>query len=350
MFRRSVHALIGLALCSTAAFADMQGFSFDYQMIGERTITPYQVFDDGVSMYLQFRDPGKVPSIFVREGDGASRPVTPEVQGQYLRIPGVASRLELVSSDRKTASILSTRKVVATAPKAPLVYEAPRAQAMMPAAPAPALASPARPAAAPPLYARRAADARTVPVATSAPAYEPPSETAQLRQEIEQLRRVLDAMASRIGQGGSSAPQNLSPALYEPGPRVLNVRADTAPVQVASPGHGPGNGSGGNGHGYSGAAGVASMAVPVAYAAAPQRAYSFKVDAGQRLSEAVRQFVGAQGLELDWDTGGADYEIKFAFAVTGGSVDEALYGVLSQFKLNAVTKRGNNVVAVTRAS
>lgn len=343
MLKRSLFALVVALATAPALAGEVQGFSFDYQMTGDRSITPYQVFDDGVAMYLQFKDPAKVPSIFIRDGE-ASRPVNPEAHGQYLRIPSLAQRLELLSPDRKTATILSTRKV-ATAAKAPIVYEAPRQfvrpeTAMQGAAPVPV-----KPVsmASTPLYARRAADA--APGAQDAPMVSPASETAQLRQEIEQLRRVLDGISSRIGQGAGQ-PQHFAPTVYESQPRVLNVRAEPAAMHTASVSS---LGNGGNGHGYA-HAGASPMAVPIAYAGADRRGYSLKVDAGQRLSDAIRQFVGAQGLELDWDTGGADFEIKFGFAVTGGTIDETLYGVLSQFKLNAITKRGNNVVAVTRAS
>ena len=344
MLKRSLFALVVALATAHASAGEVQGFSFDYQMTGDRSITPYQVFDDGVAMYLQFKDPAKVPSIFVRDGEG-SRPITPEAHGQYLRIPALAQRLELLSQDRRTATILSTRKV-ATAAKTPMVYEAPRQfgrpeTAMQGAAPVPVKPVSMAPT---PLYARRAVD--VAPGAQDAPMASPVSETAQLRHEIEQLRRVLGGISSRIGQGAGQ-PKHFAPPVYEGQPRVLNVRAEPAPMHMASVGSAPGNG--GNGHGCA-HAGSSPMAVPIVYAGADRRAYSLKVDAGQRLSDAIRHFVGAQGLELDWDTGGADFEIKFGFAVTGGTIDETLYGVLSQFKLNALTKRGNNVVAVTRAS
>jgi hypothetical protein len=244
-----------------AAAADLQGFSFDYVITGDRSIAPFQVFDDGAAMFLQFRDASKLPSIFVRDASG-SRVVTPEAQGGYVRIAGIAQRLELVS-DRKTAAVISTRK--------------------------PALGS--------------SESAR--PIATGAADPVPPASLAQGRS---------DRVANEPGALPASAQPSPSP--------MPSSTAKAMPPPAAAIG------------------GDTAAGTPV----------TFEVQAGQRLSEALRRFLASHRLELDWDTGGADYEIRYGFRVTGGSVDEVLFGVLSPFKLNAVTRRGNSVVAVSRAT
>ena len=39
-------------------------YDFDWRMSGATEIRPYQVFDDGQRVYLQFDDPKRVPAIF----------------------------------------------------------------------------------------------------------------------------------------------------------------------------------------------------------------------------------------------------------------------------------------------
>src|SRR5258708_40080154 len=88
-----------------AAAADLQGFSFDYMITGDRSIAPFQVFDDGAAMFLQFRNASKLPAIFVRDASG-SRVVTPQAHGVYVRIAGITQHLELVTA-RRPARVIS---------------------------------------------------------------------------------------------------------------------------------------------------------------------------------------------------------------------------------------------------
>ncbi|WP_343671309.1 TrbG/VirB9 family P-type conjugative transfer protein [Paraburkholderia heleia] len=39
-------------------------YDFDWRLTGAAEIEPYQVFDDGQRIYLQFADPGHVPAVF----------------------------------------------------------------------------------------------------------------------------------------------------------------------------------------------------------------------------------------------------------------------------------------------
>lgn len=275
-----------LTVLSITAFAqvtlatELQGFSFEYQISGDRSIAPYQVFDDGISMFLQFRDSTKVPAIFIRDARGA-RIATPDAQGSYVRIPGLAQRLELVS-ERRTATIVSTRK-------RPLVV------------PAPAHPMGVHPAGSVPAAAPSQAQA-PLPIGHVRPAS---LEHHDVRTQLESLRKAVDALVKR---------------------------ANATPVATAAL-HAVG----------SGAAGVNSGATET-------EALVLEVEAGQRLSIAVRRFLSVHRLDLDWDTGGADFEVRFGFRVVGASVEEVLFGALNPFKLSAVAHRGNRVVAVTRAS
>jgi hypothetical protein len=264
-------ALLMALQAAVSSAAELQGFSFDYQISGDRSIAPFQVFDDGMSMFLQFRDPAKIPTIFVRDARG-SRVATPEPQGSYMRIAGIASRLELVS-ERKTAAIVSTRKAL-PAPTAPAW-----AQVVLP----PGQVS------APPVT--------TPPVGQA--------EQIEIRAQLESLRRTVDGLAKHLHMT-SAAPSSV-PSGNGASAAVAKVQPTTSDVLV------------------------------------------FEVEPGQRLSEAVRRFVANHKLQLDWDTGGADFEVRYGFRVVGGSIEEVLFGALSPFKLTAVAHRGNGVVAVSRA-
>lgn len=273
--------LVAMTMMISAQMAhatELQGFSFEYQISGDRSIAPYQVFDDGVSMFLQFRDPAKVPAIFVRDARGA-RIATPEPQGAYVRIAGLAPRLELVS-DRKTAAIVSTRKPLAI------------------------------PTQAHPMGANTVA---SVPAASSAQAQVPPPvgqvsamppEQQDVRAQLEGLRKVVEALAKRSSAMPVAA---VAPQAATSG----SVQANSAPATDV---------------------------------------LVLEVEAGQRLSDAVRRFLSGLRLDLDWDTGGADFEVRYGFRVVGASVEEVLFSALSPFKLSAVTHRGNRVVAVARGS
>ena len=361
VFRYLAAMLAALGVAHVYA-GELQGFSFEYQITGDRSIAPFQVFDDGTATFLQFRDPAKVPAIFVRDAE-SSRLVTPEPQGNYLRIAGLVQRLELVG-ERKSAAVVSLRKqpvpAPAALPQAAFLPADPKAPG--PPVPQPAIAyGPAARAAAdapPPLYART--PVRAEPTATSIrPEEALQDDLEEMRSQVQQLRQVLDVLTSRLfrAEATRSAPPDLPrlhPARAE---RALDAPALVGTAEREKVAALPGRRAGGNGSGHGSAhAAAASLASERAASAVPirsgdtMRTFVFEVEPGQRLSEAVRRFVSSHRLELDWDTGGADYEIRYGFRVLGGTVDEVLFGVLSPFKLSAVTRRGNNVVAVSRAA
>jgi len=375
---RHLAAMLTAFGVSHADAGDLQGFSFEYQITGDRSITPFQVFDDGTVTFLQFRDPAKVPAIFVRDSEG-SRLVTPEPQGNYVRIAGLVQRLELVS-ERKTAAVVSLKKhpvpmrpALAQTAFLPTERVTTAAVAPLPKSQQPSITyGPSTRSAAsapPPPFSRM--PVRAEPSAVSARPGEIilQDDLDQVRGQLEQLRQALDGLSSRLPGAGATrtAPQRYEPDATAPRavPRIHHARADAAldslaPVgiaeqeKVAALPVKPARGNGaGNGSVPAAAANFASesagSAVPLSYGG-NTRVFVFEVEPGQRLSEAVRRFVSSHRLELDWDTGGADYEIRYGFRVVGGTVDEVLFGVLSPFKLNAVTRRGNNVVAVSRAA
>lgn len=278
------------------AFAEeLPGFSFDYQITGDRSIAPFQVFDDGISTFLQFRDPTKVPSIFVRDANG-SRLVVPQPQGTYHRIEGVSARLEVVS-ERKTATITSTRKrsEMSAASRPGVSGSIPSIVPTLPPMPPPPMK-----------------EVRPLPPVA-------PKSGEETIAQVEQLRRVVAALEARLNT-------------LTPTPQTSTARAADVPATALAP----------------------PKEVPKETKApakeAPKDVFIFEVEAGQRLSEAVRRFAAGRGYELDWDTGGADFEIRHAFRIGGGSLEEVLYGALGPFKLSAVAHHGNRVLAVTRAS
>ncbi len=274
--------LLALLLSASAPAAELQGFSFDYQITGDRSIAPFQVFDDGTSTFLQFRDPNKIPVIFVRDDKG-SRLASTENQGSYLRIPALVQRLELVG-DRKTAAVVSLRK---------------------PTAPPPTVL----------------AQTAYLPESAKAKPTEPDNGSVQVH--LEALRQSLDALSEQVKRTNAPVPA------VPPAVTILPTTASGPASRSAS---------------------AATSAPTVSPIASGSKLFTFEVQPGQRLSEAVRQFVASQKLELDWDTGGADFEIRYGFRVVGGTLEEVLFGVLSPFKLNAVTRRGNGVVAVSRVA
>lgn len=347
---------------------DVGAFSFAYSFERDRSITPFQVFDDGRSTFLQYRDRSRIPTFLIKEGSG-TRVLVPQEDGPYLRLDAVAARIELVSADGRNAAIVSNRKTtkqaapVATAPQSvqrdkasdegqspviatrteqPQIAYAPAPNRQVQTPPAPTFSNVAPPPASP------------LQVAA------PPQQNTQvesLRQQLSQMTQLLIALKSQLdelaGDSPKAAPMS-NPALYPqrapaqyPRPAVESAGFQSTgimkqaaytqaepTVKLASLGAIP----------------PTADAVPVSYTPPVGAPVVFQVADGQRLSDAVRRFVSNQNLVLDWDTGGADYEIRFGYTISGASVDAVLLTVLTPFKFNAITRRGNGVVAVTRAS
>lgn len=348
------------------ASTDAGAFSFAYTFERDRSITPFQVFDDGNSTFLQYRDKSKIPTFLIRDTNG-TRVLTPQEDGPYLRLDAVAARIELIGADGKTAAIVSINRPesksvsVATSPVAPTLARAttlapptkpsqitsestarsvpPIMTTVQPpppaiaCAPAPNRAQQSMPVA---VFNRQALAPVLTPQAQTA--YEPSevqvlapktpeaTQVEQIRQQMAPIAQMLLAMKTKLDAlagVGASEPATALP--------VSATLVDPPNAVVAAP--------------------TTVRAIPVAYMPQPvAKSFSFQVADGQRLSDAVRRFITTHDLVLDWDTGGADYEIRFGYTVTGASIDAVLLNVLSPFKLNAITRRGNGVVAVTRAT
>lgn|GEM_PF-204105 len=69
-------------------------FNFDWLLSGDPHIMPLQVFDDGLSMWLQFPPNGAWPAVFEVASTGW-RPVTPRVEGPYMVLGHVYPHLAL---------------------------------------------------------------------------------------------------------------------------------------------------------------------------------------------------------------------------------------------------------------
>jgi len=74
-------ASIGMAFAAPS-------YDFAYRVSGDRRVAPQQVFDDGVSTYLQFY-PGQVlPALIAVGGDGSQRLLTHAQLGPYVTVSG----------------------------------------------------------------------------------------------------------------------------------------------------------------------------------------------------------------------------------------------------------------------
>ena len=69
-----------------------RGYNFDWRMIGAAGVLPYQVFDDGQRIYLQFPTDGRIPAIFSESAAG-TRLVVPRIAMPYLVVDGAANVL-----------------------------------------------------------------------------------------------------------------------------------------------------------------------------------------------------------------------------------------------------------------
>ncbi|MCW3677836.1 TrbG/VirB9 family P-type conjugative transfer protein [Burkholderia cenocepacia] len=69
-----------------------RGYNFDWRMIGAAGVLPYQVFDDGQRIYLQFPTDGRIPAIFSESAAG-TRLIVPRIAMPYLVVDGTANVL-----------------------------------------------------------------------------------------------------------------------------------------------------------------------------------------------------------------------------------------------------------------
>ncbi|MCA8057458.1 MULTISPECIES: TrbG/VirB9 family P-type conjugative transfer protein [Burkholderia cepacia complex] len=56
--------------CAEPPVATAPVYNFDWRLDGATDVRPYQVFDDGQKIYLQFADPKRVPAVFADSPGG----------------------------------------------------------------------------------------------------------------------------------------------------------------------------------------------------------------------------------------------------------------------------------------
>lgn len=445
-FNRLLAATVSTLGIVLSAGAGATSFNFDYQASGDRSVQPYQVFDDGQATYLQFRQGTNIQAVFVVDAQGTRRRVDVSPDGPYLKIDSVAARIDLVG-DRATATLQTSKRSAPAAParelppqSVPVAVAPPQVQHTYQPQPQQVQPSPqqvipvqhtqpsavaaqagtvvySRPATrtapvyeSPVYYAAPAPAApqtayaqpqpqRIIEAAVPQPVHVPPQpapvmqrqdDVAELRQQVAQLTQLVMALAKRMDAQTATSQIGAQPVQQ---PRLVHASATAAPVaprtvaapaqpivqaapqpqqpRVEQPQAAPAR-----------AVQMAQQSAPVPTQAPVQQdnpvvanaqaqqpvapapvpeptqprpalrpaTYEITVHSGQRLSDAVRRFVSVHSLDLDWDTGGADFEVKFGFKLTGGSMEDVLLAVLSPFKLSAVTRTGNGVVSVTRSA
>lgn len=80
--------LTGVLSASTGMAFAAPSYDFAYRVSGDRRVAPQQVFDDGVSTYLQFF-PGQVlPALIAVGSDGSQRLLTHAQLGPYVTVSG----------------------------------------------------------------------------------------------------------------------------------------------------------------------------------------------------------------------------------------------------------------------
>lgn len=78
--------VLALALAAASASVNSQNINTAYRVTGHPDAAPVQVFDDGVSLFVQLRDHSKVPAPFVN-----GQPAEYRIRGHYLVLPLLAS-------------------------------------------------------------------------------------------------------------------------------------------------------------------------------------------------------------------------------------------------------------------
>ncbi|PND17738.1 type IV secretion system protein VirB9 [Ensifer sp. MMN_5] len=78
-----------------AAIADSGANNFHYIAQGDRSLTPLEVFDNGVSTVFRFPGNVRIPSIYVINPDGKEATANYSVKGDYVEVPAVAREWRL---------------------------------------------------------------------------------------------------------------------------------------------------------------------------------------------------------------------------------------------------------------
>ncbi|MRT01634.1 lytic transglycosylase [Ralstonia pickettii] len=71
-FARFFYALLLAAVLPASAFAAPTAYNFGWTTAGAEMVKPFQVFDDGQYIYVQFDDPAHVPAILTETPNGTA--------------------------------------------------------------------------------------------------------------------------------------------------------------------------------------------------------------------------------------------------------------------------------------
>lgn len=370
---------------------DLGAYNFNYSVRGAKDISPLQVFDDGKRTYLQFNlvKGVDIPAIFMPNGS-AMVPARYAIEGPYVVVDHVATRLELVGSGNRRVSVVAEGKPRAAPAVAPKIAEA--LKSAPEPAPKVAEAGKPRPSPAKPgitasqggseyvpvrsgdITRARRAHVAEVPAVTTGiqirrepPQPAAPTEEEETLAQLQALQAQMNALMQRM-QGGRPAragPQSAT-ARTQSLPRAEPETAVQEPQRMiraqASPGTKPGylyavyDAQGGfkgladrNPQGQP-AFESATTAVPVPVrplpaAVLPAKEMELRIENEQRLSEALRTFLSEQGWDLEW-THTSDFVVRRGYVIRGAVIEDMMQTVLKDYRLSATFYNANRVVAV----
>lgn len=86
----------------TAASAQIEDVDRKWSTIGDKSLRPAEVYDDGKDTYVVFADGDEIPAISIVGSDKAESPANFSADGSTVKIQGVASRYVLRSGNLVT--------------------------------------------------------------------------------------------------------------------------------------------------------------------------------------------------------------------------------------------------------
>ncbi|MHB1676082.1 MAG: TrbG/VirB9 family P-type conjugative transfer protein [Sulfuriferula sp.] len=71
--KKTLLVVLSAAFLTVSHASELPGYDFHYTATGDNDVRPIQIFDDGTHLYLQFKDTGAIPALFVNTPDGVTR-------------------------------------------------------------------------------------------------------------------------------------------------------------------------------------------------------------------------------------------------------------------------------------
>lgn len=90
--------------------------NFDWKMKGHSKLRPERLFDDGVSLYLSWREDLQLPAILTVAEKGREAPLDYRVAGEYIVVTPIPSNIVLRYGNKAAAAWTSRRPTAAPAP------------------------------------------------------------------------------------------------------------------------------------------------------------------------------------------------------------------------------------------